>query len=123
MKKHLKLIRNESGQMLLFVLISASITIVLFIGAVKLYMSTIEESRFLLEQLELESIVQMSQIDLLSINEKDEEEMKSFYHYTYPNGDIHLKLTKIENNRYLINNDITLKNESKYESAFEIEIE
>lgn len=123
MKKHLKLIRNENGQVLLFVLISASITIVLFIGAVKVYMGTIEESRFLLEQIEVETIVQMSKVDLLSLNKDDDGELRAFYHYIYPNGDIHLKITQGENSRYSINNEIMLKNKSEYQSAYELELE
>lgn len=121
MKKHLKLIRNENGQMLMFVLISASMIIVLFVGAIKLYMNTIEESRFLLEQVEIETIVQMSKRDLLTLKGKDKE-LKASYHFTYPNGDIYLTLVKLEDKKYLINNEIILKNKSTYENTFEMEL-
>lgn len=122
MKKHLKLIRNEKGQMLLFVLISASIIIVLFVGAIKLYMNTIEESHFLLEQVEVETIVQMTKRDLLTLKRKDKEELKASYHFTYPNGDIYLTLAKLEDKKYLINNEIVLKNKSTYENTLEVEL-
>jgi|SRR5699024_413644 len=121
MKKHLKLIRNENGQMLLFVLISASMIIVLFVGAIKLYMNTIEESRFLLEQVEIETIVQMSKRDLLTLKGKDKE-LKTSYHFTYPNGDIYLTLAKLEDKKYLMNNEIVLKNKSTYENTLEVEL-
>lgn len=123
MRKHLKLIRNENGQMLLFVLISSAITIALFIGGVKLYISTIEESQFLFEQLEVETIIQMSQIDLLNMDKTENEEIKTSHHFKYPNGENYLKLSKIKENRYLIKNNIILKNQSEYESFFEIEID
>src|SRR5690625_2980992 len=126
MKKHLKLIKNEKGQMLLFVLISSAITIALFIGGVKLYISTIEESQFLFEKLEVETIIkmiQMSQIDLLNIDKTKNEEIKTSYHFKYPNGENYLKLSKVKENRYLIKNNIILQNQSEYESFFEIEID
>src|SRR5690625_7530834 len=106
MKKHLKLIKNEKGQMLLFVLISSAITIALFIGGVKLYISTIEESQFLFEQLEVETIIQMSQIDLLNMDKTKNEEIKTSYNFKYQNVENYLNICKINEYIYIIKYNI-----------------
>ena len=119
MKNYLKWIKNERGQMLLFVLISASIIFLLFTASIKLYMNTIEDTQFLLEQLEVETLIQMSKVDLLSNN----EESQSVYYYVYPNGAIELQLQSKHDNRYVLNNEIILKNDSIYETTYEMNIE
>lgn len=119
MKRNLKWIRNERGQMLIFVLISTSIILLVFITAVKMYINIIEDSHFLLEQLEVETISQMSKMDLLN----DIEEARSTYYYMYPNGNIELTLQNKNDTRYILNNEIKLKNGSAYETTYEINIE
>lgn len=116
-------INNERGQILVFVLISASIIFISFTGAVKMYMNIIEESRFLLEQLEVETIVQMSKVDLLNYQEDEEEELSGFYDFVYPNGNIYVRIDYVENNRYLLTNEIVLENKSTYESVYEMGIQ
>src|SRR5699024_11532983 len=113
MKKHLKFIKNEKGHMLLFVLIYSAITIALFIGGVKLYISTIEESQFLFEQLEVETIIQMSQIDLLNMDKTKNEEIKTYHHFKYTNGENDLNLIKVMENRLLIKDNINLQTQSE----------
>lgn len=119
MKKYLKWIKNERGQMLLFVLISASIIFMLFTTSIKLYMNTIEDTQALLDQLEVETLIQMSKVDLLSNNEKEQ----SNFYFVYPNGEIEIKLNNKYDTRYIVNNEMTLYNHSIYETTYEIDLE
>ncbi len=105
--------------MLLFVLISASIIFMLFTTSIKLYMNTIEDTQFLLEQLEVETLIQMSKVDLLSNNEKEQFD----FYFVYPNGEIEIKLNNKYDTRYIVNNEMTLNNNSLYETTYEIDIE
>ena len=107
----------------MFVLISAALIFILFTGAAKLSINAIRETEIVLDQLEVETLIQMSQIDLLKLSETSDEILNVNYYYKYPQGEITIRLDHQFEHRYLLFNAIKLNNQSLYETAYEINIE
>lgn len=122
MRNSLKLINNERGHVLVFVLVSASLIFILFTGAVKLSLNAIREAEIVLDQLEVETLLQMSQVDLLKLSEETNEGLDINHYYKYPQGEITVRLDHQFENKYLLFNSIRLNNQSIYETAYEIKI-
>lgn len=123
MRRYSTPIKNERGHMLLFIVIAASIILILFTSGAKLFIHAIDESRFLLEQLEVETIIQMSKRDIVNLQSDLAENLAPYYNFSYPNGEIYIRINNLNENTYVVINEIELANGSEYETIYEIELQ
>ncbi len=69
----------------------------------------------------METIIQMSKTDIVNHQSDLAEELAPYYNFSYPNGDIYIRINKLTENTYVLNNDIELANGSEYETVYEIQ--
>jgi len=117
MKKRLR-ITNENGFFLPYVLVVAIIMLTIITTSIIIYKTEIESTQFFIDQLELETIIQMGRAQF-----KEEELYKNNNHgqitYTYPIGEINIMYT-MENEQTVFleldvktNNDIITKTQNR----------
>ena len=104
---------NEKGSVLPLVLVISSLIVVSFISSVNLFIKNIEEKQFIVEQIEVETLFQMSKHDIKNIID-NKEVLDSELEFNYPNGNVYIKVIQNSEFIYTIKNEFELANNSSY---------
>lgn len=112
MKGPLHFINNDHGFVLPYVLFIAAFILIVLSANIQTYEHDIYMTEQHLEQLRIESILQMGHISLKNdlINDND---LKSAS-YSFPYGELDVEIVRLDQNTFHVFKNVITKNKSKY---------
>lgn len=117
MRKKLCIISNESGFFLPYVLFITALVFVIITASIRTYQHEIEITQHHIEQLKAETIVQMGLAKFLE-NNLPTDQNTVHVHYNFPDGDVTLIYTLIDDFEYRIHCTVLTKNGLEYTILF-----
>lgn len=115
MQKKYLFIKEEKGFILPFVLVISLIIILLVTTSIKMYQSELLITQNLIDQIKIDTIIQMS-LERLKDDLNDKNHSEAQFTYTFPQGDeVYIQSTFLEDNTVNLTYEIIISQTEQYQ--------